>query len=186
MIQSASEIINKYYPEGTRLRDIYMRHCRQVADLALEINAARRLGLDADTVETAAMLHDIGIFLTDADGIDCHGTEPYIRHGILGATLLRREGMPEEIARVAERHTGAGITPDDIVSMKLPLPEGDYMPETLLERLVCYADKFYSKTRLDGAKSLGSVRRSMERHSTATLARFERLHDEFHIAQTEK
>lgn len=175
------EIIDKYYPEGRRLRDIYMRHCRQVADLALEINKDRKLRLDPDTVETAAMLHDIGIFFTDADGIDCHGNEPYIRHGILGAALLRREGMPEEIARVAERHTGAGITPDDITTMSLPLPPGDYMPVTELERLVCYADKFYSKTRLEGPKSLDSVRRSMERFSAETLARFDRLHEEFCI-----
>ena len=178
---NASEIIDKYYPEGTRLRDIYIRHCRQVADLALRINRERHLGLDPDMVETAAMLHDIGIFMTDADGIDCHGTEPYIRHGILGAALLRREGIAEEVARVAERHTGAGITAEDIESMGLPLPPGDYMPRTLLERLVCYADKFYSKTNLTSAKSLERVRKSMERHSPATLARFELLHEEFKL-----
>ncbi len=180
------QIIDKYYPEGTRLRDIYIRHCRQVADLALLINREQALGLDEDMVESAAMLHDIGIFETDADGIDCHGSEPYIRHGIIGAGLLRKEGMPEEIARVAERHTGAGITNEEIKLMGLPLPEGNYMPETLLERLICYADKFYSKSKLDGAKSLERVRASMLRHSTDTLERFDRLHDEFHIAQTER
>lgn len=174
-------IIDKYYPEGTRLRDIYLRHCRSVADLALRINNERALGLDTDIVESAAMLHDIGIFLTDADGIDCHGSEPYIRHGILGAELLRKEGMPEEIARIAERHTGAGITVNDIDEMKLPLPRRDYMPETLLERLVCYADKFYSKTRLDSAKDLERVRASMLRHSPSTLDRFDALHNEFKI-----
>lgn len=179
MKEQVRKIIDKYYPEGTRLRDIFMRHSRQVADLALDINRRRGLGLDPDTVETAAMLHDIGIFKTDADGIDCHGTEPYIRHGILGAELLRREGMPEEIARIAERHTGAGITADDIRGMRLPLPEGDYTPQTLLERLICYADKFYSKTRLDSAKPLESVRASMLRHSPETLKRFEKLHAEF-------
>lgn len=174
-------IIDKYYPEGTRLRDIYLRHCRSVADLALRINHERNLGLDPATVEAAAMLHDIGIFLTDADGIDCHGTEPYIRHGILGAELLRREGMPEEIARIAERHTGAGITEDDIREMNLPLPPGDYTPQTLLERIICYADKFYSKTRLDSPKSLEAVRASMLRHSPSTLTRFNTLHSEFSL-----
>lgn len=173
------KIIDKYYPEGTRLRDIFITHCRQVADLALEINRRKHLGLDEDTVESAAMLHDIGIFMTDADGIDCHGTEPYIRHGILGAALLRSEGVSEEIARVAERHTGAGITNEDIKEMGLPLPEGDYMPETLLERLICYADKFYSKTNLISAKPIEKVRASMLRHSQSTLDRFEKLHKEF-------
>lgn len=172
-------IIDKYYPEGTRLRDILLYHSRQVAGLALKINRSKSLGLDPDTVESAAMLHDIGIFMTDADGIDCHGTEPYIRHGILGAALLRREGVPEEIARVAERHTGAGITADDVTAMHLPMPVRDYTPETLLERLICYADKFYSKTRLDSAKPLDAVHASMSRFSPATLERFDRLHAEF-------
>lgn len=173
------EIIDKYYPAGTRRRDIYIRHCRQVADKALEILDAKKLSLDRDIVEAAAMLHDIGIFMTDADGIDCHGTEPYIAHGILGARLLRENGFPEEIARVAERHTGAGISVEDIEELNLPLPHRDYMPETLLERLVCYADKFFSKSGDMKEKPLDRVRNSMSRHSSATLARFEKLHEEF-------
>lgn len=174
-----NRIIDKYYPEGSRLRDIYLDHCRSVAELALKINSERALGLDPDTVETAAMLHDIGIFLTDADVIDCHGSEPYIRHGILGAGLLRSEGAPEEYARIAERHTGAGITADDVRTMGLPLPEADYTPVSTLERLICYADKFFSKTRLGTQKSLDAVRVSMLRHSPETLKRFDALHHEF-------
>lgn len=179
MNKYVQNIIDKYYPEGTRLRDIYMSHCRSVAELAAEINRRKHLGLDPDKVEAAAMLHDIGIFLTDADGIDCHGTEPYIRHGILGAKLLREEGVDEQIAAVAERHTGAGITATDISEMELPLPPGDYTPRTPLERLICYADKFYSKTKLGQKKTLEAVRASMLRHSPDTLSRFEALHKEF-------
>lgn len=174
------EIIDKYYPAGSPLRDIYMRHCRSVADLALEIAARRRLPLDPAEIEEAAMLHDIGIFLTDAPGIECRGTEPYILHGLLGGELLRREGMPERDARVAERHTGAGITADDIIAQGLPLPvDGDYMPVTLLERLVCYADKFYSKSGSMERKSMEKVERSMARISPSTLERFNRLREEF-------
>ena len=171
--------IDKFYPAGSPLRDIYMRHCRQVADLALEINAVKRLGLESDAVEAAAMLHDIGIFETDAKGIECYGTEPYIKHGVLGAALLRNEGVAEEIARVAERHTGAGLTADDIEKNGLPIPAGDYMPETLLERLVCYADKFYSKSGDMKRKSLERVRASMAKWGPETAARFEKLHEEF-------
>lgn len=174
------ELIDKYYPEGSRLRDIYLAHCRSVADLALEINAIKKLGLDPAKVEEAAMLHDIGIFRCDAPGIECHGTEPYIRHGVIGAALLREEGMSEESARVAERHTGAGLTREDILSQNLPLdPDGDYMPETTLERLVCYADKFYSKSGDMQRKPLDKVMRSMERLSASTLDRFMDLHREF-------
>ena len=74
------EIISEYYPAGSPLRDIYMRHCRSVADLALDIARDHNLSLDPDAIEEAAMLHDIGIFRTDAPSIHCHGTEPYLAH----------------------------------------------------------------------------------------------------------
>lgn len=170
------KIIDKYYPAGSRLRDIYMKHCRQVADLALQIAEDNHLPLDPAEIEAAAMLHDIGICLTDAPGIDCFGSEPYLRHGLLGGQLLRSEGVPEIYARVAMRHTGAGLTADDVERFALPLPPGDYMPETLLEKLICYADKFYSKSGDMQRKSLDRVRRSMEKFGGDTPARFEALH----------
>lgn len=172
-------IIDKYYPAGSTLRDIYMRHCRQVAELALDIARRHNINVDLFDVEVAAMLHDIGIFKTDAPGIHCYGTEPYIMHGIAGATLLREEGVPEHIAAVAERHTGAGITAYDIESMNLPMPPGDYMPRTVLERLVCYADKFYSKSGDMQRKPLERVKASMDRLGEASVRRFESLHREF-------
>lgn len=175
------EIIDRYYPVGTLRRDIYMRHCRSVADLALEINRDRELDLDECEIETAAMLHDIGIFMTDAPGIGCDGTGPYIAHGVIGARLLRDNGYSETIARVAERHTGAGLTVDDIERQALPLPHHDMLPEITLERLVCYADKFYSKGGDMRRKPFDAVRASMARHGEATLSRFDRLAAEFGV-----
>ena len=173
------EIIDKYYPVGTKCRGIFIQHSRQVADKALEIARRCNLNIPLETVETAAMLHDIGIFLTNATEIDCHGTEHYICHGILGAELLRKEGFDEAIARVAERHTGAGLTVDDIDRQQLPLPHKDYLPETTLEKLICYADKFYSKNGDMQEKSIESVRRSMQRHGQATYERWLTLEQEF-------
>lgn len=172
-------IIDKYYPAGSSLRDIYLRHCRSVAALSLEILDRKKLPLDRETVEAAALLHDIGIYATDAPSIECHGPEPYLRHGVIGAELLRREGVPEEIAAVAERHTGAGLTAREIRDSHLPLPECDLLPRTLLEKLVCYADKFYSKSGSMQRKSLEKVRASMARFSPAVLARFDALHTLF-------
>lgn len=173
-------IVDRYYPAASPLRDIYMRHCKAVADLAAEIATRLKLPLDAAGIEDAAMLHDIGIFLTSAPGICCHGSAPYICHGPLGADLLRSEGIAEEIARVAERHTGSGISPAEIAAQGLPLPEGrDYMPRTLLERLVCYADKFYSKSGDMKRKSFDRARASLARISEESAERFERLHEEF-------
>lgn len=180
MTPSVETLYDKYYPAGSDARRILLRHSASVAALALAINEAMGSPLGADEVRYAAMLHDIGIFMTDADGIGCHGREPYLRHGVLGADLLRAEGAPEWAARVAERHTGAGITADDIARMGLPLPaDRILMPQTPLEQLVCYADKFYSKSGDMQRKSLERVRASMMRHSAQTLERFEALHDKY-------
>lgn len=177
-----SKIIDRYYPVGSRRRDIYLHHCRSVAVLAAEINASRALGLDPADVEGAAMLHDIGIVETDAPGLDCHGRAPYIAHGYLGADMLRAEGYPEQWARVAERHTGSGLTDDEIAAGHMPLPPGRcYMPVSTLEQLVCYADKFYSKSGDMQRKPLEAVRASLERHGRQSLERFDAMHRRFAI-----
>ena len=92
---------------------------------------------------------------------------------------MRKEGFDEAIARVAERHTGAGLTIDDIDHQQLPLPHKDYLPETILEKLICYADKFFSKSGSMQEKSLEKVRASIARHSEDSLTRFEELHNLF-------
>lgn len=173
-------LINIIYADAPVARRILTVHSEAVAGLAVDI--AKRVGLDVDRVYYAAMLHDIGIILTDAPGIGCTGTEPYIAHGILGADMLRRLGAPEYAARVAERHTGTGLTVNDIRAQRLPLPTDRVLvPETPIERLVCYADKFYSKNpeQLEEHKSRERVRAEMARHGADTLARFDDLDTEF-------
>ena len=174
---SYQNIIDKYYPADTPLRDIYMRHCRSVADKALAIADRKQLPVDPAEVEAAAMLHDIGIVFTDADGIHCHGTHPYLAHG---ADLLRAEGAPEIYARVAERHTGTGLTDDDLQRLGgiLP-PDRSYMPQTLLERLICYADKFFSKNGDMKEKPMERVTASLAKFGPQALARFNGMRIEF-------
>ena len=87
------QIIDRYYPAGSPLRDIYLRHCTSVTDEALRIAREKDLPLNPEDIRAAAMLHDIGIFLTSAVDIGCDGDEPYIMHGVLGAELLRKEGV---------------------------------------------------------------------------------------------
>lgn len=172
-------IIDRYYPAGSPLRDIYICHCRAVADKALHIAAELNLPLTPERIEAAAMLHDIGIFATNAPGIECHGSEPYIRHGIIGAEILRAENIDEEIAATAELHTGAGITAKEIKSQHLPLPERDFCPHTLLQRLICYADKFFSKSGDMKEKTLEKVRSSIANFGSDSLLRFDNMHREF-------
>ncbi len=169
-------IIDEFYPEGTTRREIYIKHCRQVAELAMSINKNKRLNLSNDEVAAAAMLHDIGIFATDATDIGCYGEYHYIRHGIIGAQLLRERGVDEAIARVAERHTGAGISEADIIKQNIDMPLADYCPETLLEKLICYADKFYSKSGAMVKKDYERVRTSVMRYGCDSLARFDEMH----------
>lgn len=117
------------------------------------------------------MLHDIGICRCDAPKIYCFGTEPYLRHGLIGAEMMRAEGFPRH-ARVCERHTGAGLTEKEIIEQDLPLPHRDFLPETLEEKLICYADKFYSKTHPDREKSFEQAEKSIARFGKDGLERF--------------
>lgn len=169
------QIINKYCADNPDLLSLLLRHSRDVADKALAIAKQHpELNIDTAFVEEAAMLHDIGIVMTDAPGIHCFGSEPYIRHGILGASILRSEGFPLH-ARVAERHTGAGITAEEVKAQNLPLPPGDYLPETIEEKLICYADKFFSKSHPEKEKTLDSARRSLMKFGGDTMQRFEEM-----------
>lgn len=143
------KIIQKYYKKNSRQYKILLTHSKQVRDKALKIvDKHPELGADRQFVKEAAMLHDIGIYKTFAPKIDCWGKHRYIAHGYLGAEILRTEGYPKH-ALVCERHTGVGITLKRIVKNKLPIPKRDMRPVSIEEQIICYADKFYSKSRLD-------------------------------------
>lgn len=172
-------LIDKYYGDNAELRDILVRHSTAVANKALAIaNAHPELRLDRRFLLEAAMLHDIGIIRTDAPDIKCFGTEPYIRHGVIGAEMMRAEGYPRH-ARVCERHTGAGLSQKEIERQGLPLPHTDLLPETPEEQVVCYADKFFSKTRLDTEKTIAQAERSVAKHGEEGLRRFKEMEKRF-------
>lgn len=165
-------LIDKYYPQDNALKQLLLHHSQQVATRALSIvDRHPELGANRTFVEEAAMLHDIGIFLTHAPKIHCHGTQPYLLHGRLGAQLLREEGR-EDLARVCERHTGTGLTRENIIALDLPLPHQDFLPETIEEIIVCYADKFYSKTHLDRERTVEQTARSLQRFGEEGVAKF--------------
>ena len=116
-------------------------------------------------------MHDIGVFLTDADGIHCYGSYPYICHGYLGSELLQKEGYPRH-ALVCERHTGAGMSLEGIISQNLPVPHRDMVPVSLEEQVVCFADKFFSKTHLDREKSVEKALKSISKYGEDGVVRF--------------
>ena len=164
--------IYKYYPEDDDLRRLLLKHSRQVADRCLIIaRKHRELPIDVQFLEEAAMLHDIGIFRCQAPSIFCTGTEPYICHGQIGGKLLRAEGFPRH-ARVCERHTGTGLTKEQIIEQGFPLPPEDFVPETLEEQIVCYADKFYSKSHPDRNLTIAQTAQSLEKFGHAGVLKF--------------
>lgn len=168
-------VFNKYYQPGTPLYNSVWSHSRLVADKALQLAQAHpELEIDLDFVYEAAMIHDIGVFLTNAPSIYCTGDQPYICHGVLGAELMRADGYPRH-ALVCERHTGTGLTVADIIAQNLPLPHRDMCPVSLEEKLVCFADKFYSKSNPDREKPLDKVRKSVARYGEDSLRRFEEM-----------
>lgn len=161
--------------------DVLMIHGRGVAGKALAACAA--VNADADTrrlVIEAAYLHDIGVCKVAAPEIGCHGGEPYIRHGLLGREILEAEGLPLH-ALICERHTGVGLTVQDITSQNLPLPQRDMVPETMAERIICYADLFFSKNpdRLEKEKSVDKVRKKLSQFGPDKVAIFDAWQREF-------
>ena len=172
------DIISKYCT-NEKQQHILLVHSRAVANKALEI--ARRHPewlVDELFIEEASLLHDIGIAHVNAPAIECYGTEPYIRHGILGAEILRNEGL-ERHALVCERHTGTGLTLQQIVAQGLPLPHCDMQPVSIEEQIICFADKFFSKTRLETEKTVEQARRSLEKFGIEGLKKFDMWCDMF-------
>jgi uncharacterized protein len=167
------EIIDRYYKDNLDLRALLIRHSEDVARKAVSIAQNHpELDVDRQFVFEAAMLHDIGIFKTSAPDIHCFGLEPYLRHGILGAELMRSEGWPRH-ALVCERHTGAGLKKKEIAVRRLPLPYADFMPVSIEEQLICFADCFFSKTKPEKEKPIGAIRRKMKNFGYRPLKQFD-------------
>ena len=174
------EIIGVFYGREPGLRRLLIKHSLQVRAKAFQIMDRAHLALDRETVSAGALLHDVGIIRCHAPGILCFGELPYISHGVAGAEMLRAYGAEkgadlEVFARICERHTGSGLTAEDVEKQHLPLPCRDFLPETGEEILICLADKFFSKSGEMKEKSFSSARRSMAKFGDASLARFDAM-----------
>jgi len=108
-----------------------VRHCQAVAMAAVimaDESERRGRALDRKAVIAGALLHDVGRSRTQT-----------VRHGLEGAEILESEGVDSKVVEIVRRHVGAGISPEE--AKKLGLPDHDYVPRTLEERIVCFADK---------------------------------------------
>lgn len=175
------EIISEFYIPGSGAFDMLVRHGRQVAEKA--VAAAEKVGhLNPDMafIEEAAVLHDIGIFLTRAPGLGCTGDKPYLCHGVLGRELLEEKGILRH-ALVCERHVGTGISTDEIRRAGLPLPCRDMLPLTLEEEIICYADKFFSKSTNGNGKEkpVSKILQALSTHGEDKAEKFMAWHSKF-------
>jgi uncharacterized protein len=167
----------RHAPTPEALDAVYT-HCRIVCAIAEQLHASSALGGDLGLVRAGALLHDVGVYrLYDAAGrLDQAG---YIRHGLLGHELLRAEGLPEAVCRFASRHTGTGITRQDVLRQELPLPPADYVAETPEETLVMYADKFHTKTAPPSFLTAAAYAIYVNRFGSDKVAAFEAMRATF-------
>lgn len=174
-------LIQKYIPQGTQAYVYYMSHAEAVKKAALSIaDHNQKISVNREIVFNGAMLHDIGICKVSAPEIGCFGDLPYLSHGFAGNQILEMEGYYLE-ALIAERHTGVGITKEEVIQMDLPMPKRDLIPISMEEKLVCFADCFFSKSSGFPAKpkNLESVRQSIERYGSHKRVIFDEMEQLF-------
>lgn len=167
------EIIERLYSGHPEAMDILLRHSEAVATKALEVaDMATHLKADRHFIHEAALLHDIGMIGTSAPVLGCDGTLPYICHGVIGRQMLEAEGLHRH-ALVCERHIGTGLSVADIKDNGFPLPGREMLPLSVEEKIICFADKFFSKTGPQEEKSLEDVRQSIEAYGKDKLDIFD-------------
>lgn len=180
---TSQQLFDKHYPEGTKARDFLYVHSLKVMEAALKIAEHNmHLNPDLEVIAQSALLHDIGIMYTNAPEIGCTGHLPYLAHGYMGRALLEKEGF-EKIAPVCERHIGVGLSKRDIIEHNMPLPQRDMLPITVEEKIVCYADKFYSKSKVHKTtpKSYDKIRVKIAKYGRDKIKRFDEFVEMFGI-----
>ncbi|MHC1635757.1 MAG: TIGR00295 family protein [Candidatus Methanospirareceae archaeon] len=141
-----------------------IRHCIAVAELALEI-AKLKDGVSEELVLAGALLHDIGRAYT-------HGIE----HGFIGGEVAKKLGLDERIVKIIQRHVGAGITAEE--ARKLGLPEEDFVPETMEEKIVAHADNLIDGWRRISIEEAIEDMKAKLGDKHPSVERLRRLHEE--------
>ncbi len=143
-----------------------IEHCQAVAKLALQLAKqleAKNHTISLQLVEAGALLHDLGRSKTHK-----------VDHSIVGAKIAQEEGLPEQVISIIKRHVGAGITAEE--AQWLGWPKDNYIPQTLEEKIVCYADKC-----IDSNKQIPvqvTIEQLQEEHMENAAERVRKLHNE--------
>ena len=86
---------------------------------------------------------------------------------------------------VCSHHTGVGLTKQDVIDQKHPLPVADYLAETDEELLIMYADKFHSKTTPPYLNSFEWYRQNISQFGPDKVAKFEAMAQKFGAPELE-
>jgi len=146
--------------------DYVVSHCLAVAELALEIaNKLQKRGLSVNValVEAGALLHDIGRAKTHT-----------VDHAVVGAQIAKATGLPESSIKIIKRHVGAGIPAEE--AKWLGWPQDVYMPQSLEEKVVSYADKLIDKSERISIET--EIKRLREENKSEAAQRVGLLHQE--------
>jgi len=134
-LPSREQALHLLFENGCSAKVI--NHCKAVTKLALETaNVLKEKGfkIDSELVDVGALLHDIGRSKTHS-----------VNHAVVGAEIAKAAGLPDPVVSIIKRHVGGGITPSE--AKKLGWPKDVYVPTTLEEKIVSYADKLIENSR---------------------------------------
>jgi uncharacterized protein len=163
-LPSREQALHLLFENGCSVKVI--NHCKAVSELALETaNILKEKGwkVDSELVEIGALLHDIGRSKTHT-----------VHHGVVGAEIARAAGLPESVVSIIERHVGGGITASE--AHALGWSEGVYVPVSLEEKIVSYADKLIEKGKRVPINM--TIEKLCEKHLCEAAERVRSLHEE--------
>lgn len=138
---------HKYAPND-KVYNLVYGHCQIVSEISLWCadNIAHETKIDKKLLQAACLLHDVGSYaFFDNDGNNLND-RLYPQHAILGAKILEDEGVDNRITSIVATHVLLGLTKKEIIETPWYLPERGYEPNSVEGQLLCYADRFHSKT----------------------------------------
>ena len=171
------DLIHKYFKDDYKNEEVLVFHLKAVAKKSLEMAKRVKEPIDFKFLEEAALLHDIAVSRVQFGEDKNPKKPPYIAHGYLGRQILEKENLPRH-ALVAERHVGSGLTKEE--AKMLGLPEREMLPVTIEEKIICVADKFYSKSH-KREEDIQEIRDEFRGYGGNALDRFDRYLKELNI-----
>lgn len=139
------EALHRRYAPSEAVLDLVLTHGRVVADIADRCAGRLDEPVDRALLRSACLLHDVGTYALYAPDGTLGNHAAYPLHALLGATLLREEGVDEQVVAAVRTHVLMGLSADDIEAAGMVMPRRDFRPEGLVAQLLCYADRFHSK-----------------------------------------